>query len=387
MILSILDNDLYKLTMQHAVVKMFPRSKVRYEFINRGQTTFPVGFADELRKVVKEMTNLQLTAVEKCFIAERCYYLDPTYFDFLSGYRFDDSEVEITQEGGELRVKIEGYWYRAILWEVPILAAISELYFEMTNQKPYLLPQIVQIVQQKAERYNRIGVNVAEFGTRRRFSSEIHNTIVQLLTEHGVPSFIGTSNVYFAMKYNVTPIGTHAHEWFMFHAAKYGFKMATQLALEHWGDIFRGDLGIALSDTLTTDVFFQAFDKKFAKLFDGLRHDSDDPFKFIDKVLCHYNKMRIDPMSKSIIFSDTLTPEKVEKIAEYCRNKIKISFGIGTNFTNDVGVKPLNIVIKMTEAKPENQGWIPTIKLSDTSDKYTGDPKTIQLCKDVLNIK
>ncbi len=183
------------------------------------------------------------------------------------------------------------------------------------------------------------------------------------------------------MKYETKPIGTHAHEWFMFHAAKYGYKMANLLGLEHWSDVYRGDLGIALSDTYTTEVFFQQFDKKLTKLFDGVRHDSGDPLEFTDKVIAHYKKNGIDPLSKTIIFSDGLDYEKVERIASYCEGKILHSFGVGTNFTNDVGLKPMNIVIKMTDALPEDDQWTPVIKLSDEPMKHTGDEDSIYIAK------
>ena len=156
--------------------------------------------------------------------------------------------------------------------------------------------------------------------------------------------------------------------------------------MEHWSEVYRGDLGIALSDTLTTEVFFESFDKKFAKLYDGVRHDSGDALEFTDKVIAHYKKMGIDPRSKVIVFSDGLNPETASEIKEYCRGKVMCSFGIGTNFSNDVGVKPLNMVIKMTACKPEGSEWLPTIKLSDSPGKYTGDKDAIETAKRVLNI-
>jgi len=386
MIQSILDNDLYKFTMQNAVVKMFPRSKVRYRFVNRDKTQFPDGFAEELRKHIQSMADLKLTEEEKLYLAGKCYYLDPTYFDFLAGYRFNPSEVGVIQIGGDLQVSIEGYWYRTILWEVPLMAMISELYFKMTNQPHDDLSKVIDTACKKATRFNMWGVKIADFGTRRRYSFEIHDKVVEAFSNYGKPSFFGTSNVFLAKKYQLIPVGTHAHEWFMYHAAEFGFKMSNKLALENWVNVYRGDLGIALSDTLTTEVFFKAFDTKFAKLFDGVRHDSGDPFEFANKTIEHYKKLRIDPLSKTIVFSDGLNPEMVEKIHAHCRNKILISFGIGTNLTNDVGVKPLNMVIKLTEAKPENQDWIHAIKLSDTKGKYTGDEEMIKLCKAILKI-
>ncbi len=383
---SLLDNDLYKLTMQNAVVSLFPRAKVRYKFINRGGTKFPDGFAEQLRKEISKMADLELQDDEKMFLKEKCYFLPPTYIDFLSGYQYDPSEVGVIQTGDDLQLSIEGYWYRTILWEVPLMALISELYFKMTNAKPNETNEIIDTVRKKAVKYNMLGINVADFGTRRRYSFENHDRVVKALKNYGKGSVIGTSNVYFAKKYDLLPIGTHAHEWFMFHAAKFGSKMANELSLENWVKVYRGDLGIALSDTFTTDVFFHSFNTKFAKLFDGLRHDSGDPIEFANKTIEHYKKIKINPLSKTIVFSDGLNPETVEKITKYCRGKIGMSFGIGTNFTNDVGVKPLNMVIKITEAKPECHNWVPTVKLSDVTGKHTGQKETIDLIKKVLQI-
>lgn len=386
MIHSILDNDFYKFTMQHAVVKLFPKARAKYQFINRGKHDFPAGFAGELRIAIAELSRLQLTAQEKRFFATTCPYIDPTYFDFLQGYRYDPDEVHIEQHGGELSVRIEGYWYRTILWEVPIMSLICELYYRMTNQQRQSDEQVVETARSKIKRYHELGVTIAEFGTRRRHSYAVHRLVVQALRAAGEGTFIGTSNVHMAMLNQTKPIGTHAHEWFMFHAAKYGYKMANLLGLEHWSEVYRGDLGIALSDTYTSNVFFTQFDKKLTKLFDGVRHDSGDPLVFADKAILHYQQHGINPLSKTIIFSDGLNAEKVTRIAQHCRDRIGMSFGIGTNFTNDVGLPPMNIVIKMTEAFPEEAQWTPVIKLSDEQGKHTGDLETIALAKQILYI-
>ncbi len=386
MINSILDNDFYKFTMQNAVVKRFPKAKARYQFINRGQHKFPKGFGEELRKAIDELAKLQLTRQEKVYFADTCPYIDPTYFDFLQGYRYDPEEVHIRQEGDELSVSIEGYWYRTILWEVPIMSLICELYYRMTAQQRQPDDQVMETVREKIKRYGELDITIAEFGTRRRHSYAVHRLVVQALRQYGEGTFIGTSNVHMAMLYQTKPIGTHAHEWFMFHAAKYGFKMANLLGLEHWSDVYRGDLGIALSDTYTSDVFFSQFDKKLTKLFDGVRHDSGDPLLFADKAIAHYQRKGIDPLSKTIIFSDGLNYDKVARIVSHCRGRIGMSFGIGTNFTNDVGLVPMNIVIKMTEAFPEEAEWTPVIKLSDEPGKHTGEPETIALAKQILHI-
>lgn len=384
---SILDNDFYKITMQNAVVKLFTNEVVKYEFINRGQHLFPQGFAEELRKAVNAMASLKLTKDEKAYLKKTCPYLSLPYLDFLEGYHFDPSEVKIEQQDNNLKVSVEGYWYRTILWEVPLLSLISELHYEMNHLERQSNEEVINKTVEKAKHLTELNVPFAEFGTRRRHSYRVHRLVMDALLQDKNSTFIGTSNVHFAMLFNVKPIGTHAHEWFMFHAAEYGFKMANSLALEHWIDVYRGDLGVALSDTYTTDVFFQQFDKKFSKLFDGVRHDSGDPIEFAEKTIKHYKSLGINPMFKYIIFSDGLNLEKVEEITNACRGKIGISFGIGTNLTNDVGLQPMNIVMKLIAVKGINNEWIPTVKLSDEKGKYTGDPKMIELAKEFLRIK
>lgn len=384
---SILDNDFYKFTMQCAVVKLFPNEKAQYQFINRGKHHFPEGFAETLQKCVNDMVQLRLSKTEKQFLQNTCPYLDLPYIDFLEGYRYNPEEVKISQKGHDIEVNVEGLWYRTILWEVPLLALISELHYEMNQLERNSNDVVIKNTLKKAEQLDKLGVCFAEFGTRRRHSYKVHNLVVDALIKNNNSNFIGTSNVHFAQKYGIRPIGTHAHEWFMFHAAEYGFKMANQLALEHWVDVYRGNLGVALSDTYTTEVFFQQFDKKFAKLFDGVRHDSGDPLDFADKAIAHYEKNGINPLFKHIIFSDGLNLEKVEEIYNYCKGKIGVSFGIGTNLTNDVGLKPMNIVMKLTGIQARNGDWIPTVKLSDERGKYTGEPKMIELAKEFLRIK
>lgn len=384
---SILDNDFYKITMQNAVVKLFPKQRVKYGFINRGKHHFPEGFDAELRKAVSAMAELKLTKAEKEYLRITCPYIDLPYLDFLEGYHYDPSEVHIKQNGNDIEVWVEGLWYRTILWEVPLLALISELHYEMNHMERDNNEEVMRNTLEKSEKLNQLGVTFAEFGTRRRHSYKVHDLVVEALVKNQNSKFIGSSNVHFAMKYGIKPIGTHAHEWFMFHAAEYGFKMANELALEHWVDVYRGDLGVALSDTYTTDVFFQQFDKKFAKLFDGVRHDSGDPLEFTDKTIAHYQNNGINPLFKYIIFSDGLNLEKVEEITSYCKGKIGISFGIGTNLTNDVGLKPMNIVMKLIGVQADNGDWIPTVKLSDERGKYTGDPKMIELAKEFLRIE
>lgn len=383
---SILDNDFYKITMQQGVIRLFPGAKARYQFINRGKHSFPPGFALALREAIDGMASLKLTKEEKHFLKITCPYLDPVYLDFLEGYRFNPEEVQLQQDGDQLTVTIEGLWYRTILWEVPLMSVICELYYLLSGAERINDEGVIENTRNKIESFRKLGVTVAEFGTRRRYSYEVHRLVLRALTEYGKGSFIGTSNVHMAMLHQTKPIGTHAHEWFMFHAARYGFKMANAMGLKHWVDVYRGDLGIALSDTYTTEVFFKQFDKMYSKLFDGVRHDSGDPLIFADHVIAHYERMGIDPRTKSIIFSDGLNYDKVERIASHCRGKIGMSFGIGTNLTNDAGPEPMNIVIKMTEALPQDGEWTEVVKLSDEHGKYTGTERMIGLAKIILGL-
>lgn len=384
---SLLDNDFYKFTMQYAAVKLYPDTKAKYAFINRGKHQFPNGFAEALTNRIKEMSQLTLTHAEKKYLKTTCPYLNSAYLDFLKGYRYDPSEVKVTQRGTDLEVKIEGYWYRTILWEVPILSLISELYYQLTDQTRDSDEKLVETVLKKTKSYLDLGVKVAEFGTRRRHSYEVHKKVAIALKEYGGESYVGSSNVHLAMITGVKPIGTHAHEWFMYHGARFGFKIANGIGLDRWVNAYHGDLGIALTDTYTTEVFFTQFNKKLAKLFDGVRHDSGDPVEFAYKTIAHYKKMGIDPMHKTIIFSDGLNLEKVRNIAEATQGKIGISFGIGTNLTNDVGLKPMNIVLKLTSVAEPDLPWTNVVKLSDEKAKHTGDPKMIQLAKDILEIE
>ncbi|MFA5619777.1 MAG: nicotinate phosphoribosyltransferase [Weeksellaceae bacterium] len=385
--LSILDNDFYKFTMQYAVVKLYPDTKAKYEFINRGKHEFPKGYDKALKKRIKEMSKLSLTNAEKKYLHDSCPYLNMAYLDFLQGYRYDPSEVEIVQQGTDLKVSIEGYWYRTILWEVPLLSLISEVFYEMTDQQRDSDKKAVETLKKKFSVYRDMGVKVAEFGTRRRHSYQVQKLIDEALKKFGGDSYVGTSNVHFAMMTGVKPIGTHAHEWFMYHGARFGFRLANQVGLDRWVNAYHGDLGIALTDTYTTDVFFQYFNMKLAKLFDGVRHDSGDPVEFAEKTIAHYKKFNIDPLSKTIIFSDGLNLEKVKRIVEATQGKIGISFGIGTNLTNDVGLKPMNIVIKMVAVSEPDLPWTNVIKLSDDQGKHTGDSKMIRLSKEILGIE
>lgn len=378
------DNDLYKFSVMLAIQKLYPRSYVRYEFINRGHTEFPEGFAERLKEEVVAMTKLKMTKEEKRYIERRCYFFDPAFIDFLEGYQYNPDEVLITQEGGDLKVSIEGYWYRTVLWEVPLMAMISELYFIMTGQAPQ---GVKEKTVEKAKGLVAMKADYSDFGTRRRFSFDVHDEVVGTLRENSGEYFKGTSNVYLAMKHNTTPIGTMPHEWFMYHGALFGYRAANIKALEAWVEVFQGSLGITLTDTYTTDSFFKSFSLKQAKLFDGVRCDSGDVIEFTEKAIQFYKENRIDPASKTIVYSDSLNLEEVKRIKDFVGDRVHDTYGIGTYFTNDVGVKPLNIVIKLSAIKANPKGeFLQAVKLSDVMGKNTGNEREIEICKLTLGI-
>jgi nicotinate phosphoribosyltransferase len=378
------DNDLYKFTTMNAIQKLYPKACVKYSFINRGNIVFPKGFAEELQKEVNSFADLVMTKEEENFIIARCYYFDPVYIDLLKGYRYDPEEVFIAQTNGNISIEIEGLWYRTVLWEVPILALVSELYYVMMNKKPQ---NVEENAAKKAIKLNEMEAEYSDFGTRRRFSFNVHDRVIRTLKEKSFPFFKGTSNVYLAMKHDLIPIGTHPHEWFMFHASQYGYLLANSRALDAWVEVYKGDLGTALTDTFTTDNFFSSFSTLHAKLFDGLRQDSGDPLAFIDRAIDFYKKTRTDPKTKTIVFSDALNVELIGKIRRYVNGRIHDVYGIGTYLSNDTGIPPLNMVIKMTGTKQKkNDMYHPAIKLSDDPAKYTGERDEIKLCRKILNL-
>ena len=386
---SILDTDLYKFTTSYAYSKLYPRAYGQFRFIDRAKTRYPEGFAELLRRELQQMAELQLTRDEAQFLTRELPYLPPTYIDFVRGFRFDPDEVHVSQdEEGQLSIVAEGLLYRVTLWETPILALVSELYYKVLGVEPDLAYAEQSIIA-KAQRLKEEGITFSMFGMRRRFSSDIEDRVTRLLKEYSGTNFYGTSNVYFAYKHGLRVSGTHPHEWVQFHGAMFGYKMANYMAMEDWINVYDGDLGTVLTDTYTTDVFMQNFSKKHAMLFTSLRHDSGDPLLFADKVIARYRELRVDPQIKYIIFSDSLDAERAIEIAKHCKGRIGTSFGIGTNFSNDVGagIQPMNIVMKLWKCKmTEKDKWHPCVKLSDVDGKHTGEPEEIDLAQRTLGL-
>lgn len=385
---SILDTDLYKFTTSYAYSKLFPRAYGEFEFVDRSNGDYPEGFDILLKKEIKSMSALSLTQGEEDFIRRQMPYLPPTYIDFLKGFRFDPSEVDIRLEDRKLHIKARGLLYRVTLWETPILATVSELFFRLMGKYPdrkYMEDAAID----KAMRMKEHDISFSLFGMRRRFSFEVEDRVTELLKKHAGSSLYGTSNVFMAYKHNLSVSGTHPHEWVQFHGSIYGYKMANYMSMEDWINVFDGDLGTVLTDTYTTDVFLRNFSKKHAALFTSLRHDSGDPFVFTDKVIRRYEELRINPRMKYLVFSDSLNVDKAIDIKNYCGDRIGYTFGIGTNLTNDVSgdIKSMNIVMKLFRCKmTAKEEWQECVKLSDVEGKHTGSEKEIELVKQTLGL-
>ena len=386
---SILDTDLYKFTTSYAYSKLYPRAYGQFRFIDRNDTCYPKGFAEQLKEETKAMAQLSLSRDEELFLHQELPYLPPTYIDFLKGFRFNPDELIIEQdEAGHLNIIAEGLLYRVTLWETPILALVSELYYRITGAKPDM-EYAEQAITEKAKALAQEGISFSMFGMRRRFSFEVELRMTELLKQHAGPCLYGTSNVHIAHLLGLKVSGTHPHEWIQFHGAMYGYKMANYMSMEDWINVYDGDLGTVLTDTYTTDVFMRNFSKKHAMLYTSVRHDSGDPFVFTDKVIQRYQELRVDPKIKYIIFSDGLNVERAIEIANYCKGRIGASFGIGTNFSCDVGndIKARNIVMKLWQCKmTERDRWHPCVKLSDVGGKHTGEASEIRLAQETLGI-
>lgn len=385
---SILDTDLYKFTTSYAYSKLFPRAMGEFEFVDRSNGDYPDGFDELVRHELQEMSKLSLTKDEEDFIRKKMPYLPPIYIDFLKGFRFDPSEVKVTMENKKLQISASGLLYRVTLWETPILATVSELYFRETGQRPdeeYMEKAAIE----KAIKLKENDITFSLFGMRRRFSFEIEDRVTELLKKHAGDSLFGTSNVFLAFKHNINVSGTHPHEWVQFHGSIYGYKMANYMSMEDWINVYDGDLGTVLTDTYTTDVFLRNFSKKHAALFTSLRHDSGDPLVFADKVIKRYEELKVNPKLKYLVFSDSLNVDKAIHIKNYCGERIGATFGIGTNLTNDVGnnIKGMNIVMKLFRCKmTAKEQWQECVKLSDVEGKHTGSEKEIRLAQETLGL-
>lgn len=389
------DDDLYKMSMCCAVIDNFPRAQVKYEFVDRNHTVYPEGFADELNRQVEALEGVVITDEEVDFMRRKCYFIPDWFYRYLRGYRFSRHWVKAWQEEeGYLHIEFEGDWSDTILLEVKVLAIISELYYIMTGQTDKLDYEVCyKKSYAKAERLLDAGCIYSDFGTRRRASLEAEDTVVRAMKDcqnsrQWEGRFVGTSNVYLAMKHDLLPVGTMAHEFVCAIGGMYGPQMANNIAMNAWRNTFRGALGTYLYDSFGWDIFSMNFSEDFANLFKGLRVDSGDNYEQLQKIVAKYKSLGIDSRSKQVIFSNALDTDRAIEIQQYAKDLCQPSFGIGTHFTNDFeGIKPMNIVIKLVAAKI-TESWRfynDTCKLSEDKGKHTGKPEVIQRFMDAIH--
>jgi nicotinate phosphoribosyltransferase len=368
---NLLDTDFYKITMMQAVLHNYPNAEVEWEFRCRnGEDLSP--YLAEIRYQIELLSEVTVTHDQLAYL-EKIPFLKPDFIRFLSLFRFNLRYVQVGLDAaGQLAIRVRGPWLHVILYEIPLLAIISEVrnryrYRDVTlEQVGERLYQKMDWLKAEASADELAGFQLADFGTRRRFSYRVQEEVVYLL-KHDFPGrFVGTSNVHLAREFELKPLGTMAHEWFMAHQQLGPRLVDSQAAaLEAWVREYRGLLGIALTDCITMDAFLDDFDLYFAKLFDGLRHDSGDPLVWAEKAIAHYERLGIDPKGKTLIFSDGLDFAKALGLYRALHTRINVSFGIGTRLTCDIpGVEPMNIVIKMTDCN-----GAPVAKISDSPGK------------------
>lgn len=378
-ITSLLDNDLYKFTMLQAMLHQFPQTHGVYRFRcrNNKDTAYPLAdIKESLEQQLDSLCELRFSEDELEYL-RGLRFLRSDFVDYLELFKLKRRFITVSTDGkGRLCIDIEGPMIQAMFFEIFVLAIVNELYFNALSDPSVIeegqrrLDAKVALLNHYAEEQSKYSQDtppfiVADFGTRRRFSKRWQAHVVETLNKAQPNIVSGTSNVYLAKELGMTPIGTMAHEFMQaFQALDVRLRDSQKAALEAWVHEYRGDLGIALTDVVGMDAFLRDFDLYFAKLFDGLRHDSGDPYIWGDKAIAHYKKLKIDPKTKILTFSDGLDLAKAWKLHQYFKDQIKTSFGIGTNLTNDMGIMPINIVLKLVECNGQ-----PVAKLSDSPGK------------------
>ncbi len=366
---SLLDTDLYKFSMMQVVLHHFPAAQVEYRFNCRTDGIDLVPYVEEIREEVAQLCALHFRDDELEYLRS-LRFLSSDFVDFLGLFHLNEKYVEIRPSpdgNGEIEISIRGPWLHTILFEIPLLAIVNEIYFRCTAGDGYFdegrkrLETKIRLLRDSGHGECRI----ADYGTRRRFSRQWQDEVIGTLADALGEQFAGTSNVWFAMRRELTPLGSMAHEYLQAcQALGPRLRDSQVFALETWAQEYRGDLGIALSDTYGLDAFLRDFDMYFCKLFDGARHDSGDPFAWGDRLLAHYAQNRVDPANQVLVFSDSLDIPKVLDLYDHFHGRCQLAFGVGTNLTNDLGPEPLNIVIKMVRCNGQ-----PVAKLTDSPGK------------------
>ncbi len=389
-ITSLLDTDLYKFTMMQVVLHQFPGAQVEYKFKCRNPGVQLAPFVEEIRSEIRSLCSLSFKDSELRYLGS-LRFIKSDFVDFLGLFHLNEKYIQVTPlPSGEIDITIQGPWLHTILFEIPVLAIVNEVYFRNTYRVPDLMQGRgrldTKIAQLQSDGMQAL--KIADYGTRRRFSRAWHEEVLRVLTARlgtgPKGQFAGTSNVYFAKLLGLTPLGTMAHEYLQAcQALGPRLRDSQVFAFESWAKEYRGDLGIALSDVYGLNAFLRDFDMYFCKLFDGARHDSGDPFKWGERMIDHYSRNRVDPKTKTLIFSDSLTIPRTIELYQQFRGRCQLAFGVGTNLTNDLGYEPLQIVIKMTRCNEQ-----PVAKLSDTPGKgMCDDEKYLAYLKQVFEIE
>jgi nicotinate phosphoribosyltransferase len=371
-ITSLLETDLYKFTMWQAMLHRHPETQAEYTFVCRNESAFPLAeLAEEVGRELDHLCTLSFRPDELAYLRS-LRYMKSDFVDFLRIFRFQRDFIEVKANGAKLEIVARGPQVHVMGFEIYVLAIVNELYFRRFDadaaqaEGRRRLQDKIALLQAFGEEPARAHpFEFFDFGVRRRFSGEWQREVVSTLKAQLPQYFKGTSNVLLAKELGLVAIGTMAHEYLQtYQALGVRLRDFQRAALEDWVQEYRGDLGVALTDVVGMDAFLADFDLYFAKLFDGLRHDSGDPIAWGEKALAHYARLRLDPRSKRLVFSDGLDVPTALHIYRHFADRIQLGFGIGTNLSNDVGIKPLNIVMKLTEANGQS-----VAKLSDTPGK------------------
>jgi nicotinate phosphoribosyltransferase len=375
----LLDTDLYKFTMWQTMLHRHPQTQAEYTFVCRNAPAYPL--AELLADVDRELDHLcRLSfAPEDLAYLGGLRFIKPDFIDFLRIFRFQRAFIQAQADGERLSIVARGPQVHVMGFEIYVLAIVNELYFRRLAQPGTLeegrrrLAEKVELLRAfSSEAPRRHPFEFFDFGLRRRFSGAWQREVVVALKRELPQFFKGTSNVLLARDLGLVPIGTMAHEYLQtYQALGVRLRDHQKAALEDWVQEYRGDLGVALTDVVGMDAFLADFDLYFAKLFDGLRHDSGDPFAWAEKALAHYANLRIDASTKRLVFSDGLDLPRALALYRHFADRTQLGFGIGTNLSNDVGLTPLNIVMKLTHCNGQ-----PVAKLSDSPGKTLCDDQT-----------
>ena len=394
------DNDLYTFTCMYYVLQKYPRAETEYRFFDRNRTCYPKGFDRLLKEQLEYLSEVVITDEEREFMTRSFPFLPYWFINvFLRGFRFNPSELTISQdEEGHLDISIKGKWWSTIIWEMPILATISELMHILNGDKEkYDAEHEWEKSLQKGRQIWENGLTLGDMGTRRRFSFDHQERVIDALMQSYVEvkeetngncgKFTGTSNVYFAMKKNIPCLGTMSHQCISFEEIVSGIFECNYNVMNKWSEVYDGNVGIFLYDCFGDNVFFNNLSKRMAMTFCGLRIDSGKEEHQVDKIVEKYKQLGIDPMTKHAVFSNGLDLNRAIEIHRYCKGKIIDSYGVGTYLTCDItDCSPMNIVVKLVRGRiTESREWHPCVKLSCDKGKTLGNPQKCNYLLSVLN--